>query len=558
MTEKKAEDKEASRRQFIKGTVMGGVAGAVLGAVTGGVMGSTIAPPGPTGAQGPPGPPGPVGTVEEPKWDADLLVVGSGEAGMFAAINAADEGAKVILLEKFPDIMSSSSWISGGSISGACTKMQIAGGVLDDSPWEHYKDIMKIGRYKQDPDLVRVFVENAGVIVDWLDALGVPFKDHKALFAPAHELYSKMRSYWPDPQGSTPSGGVINTYIQKELQKRIDRGDVKRLFETRAKTLIKDDSGTITGAKADDAGGKEVQYLAKATILATGGFVNDRKARKDFAPWMENVISKGAVSATGDGLYMATGVGAGTACLSDEFLTAVLSPGAIPDPKDPTKSTASVNMIQYPGPIWVDKNGKRFYDEGTSYEVGRKEATCKNVADQTVFVILDEGIKTANKDTPIAFGAWNKFDEAAKAGELVKMANTIEELAGKLGIDAAALKNTVDKYNGYVTAGKDPDFGRTELKYKIATPPFYGIKTIPSSILTRGGLVINTRAEVLDTKGKIIPGLYAAGEVVAQSLTSSGIGSISGGANTTAMVFGRLAGIQATKYAQATYHQRAK
>ena len=175
-----------------------------------------------------------------------------------------------------------------------------------------------------------------------------------------------------------------------------------------------------------------------------------------------------------------------------------------------------------------------------------------NAPEMTLIAILDKRIKDENRSVffnvygaqvPSMNKTWEEFEQMAQDGSIVKKADTLDELAVKLELDPAVFKETISTYNGYVTAGKDLEFGRQELKYKIETPPFYGVKTCPTVVMSNGGPATNDRQQVIHENGRIIPGLYAAGEITAYRGMGTGSGNIG------AMLFGKLAGRKAAEYA---------
>lgn len=192
--------------------------------------------------------------------------------------------------------------------------------------------------------------------------------------------------------------------------------------------------------------------------------------------------------------------------------------GGVPNPNSPLRRIAHVNMNHYPGVIWVDLNGRRVTDEDGGETMPMSKRALENAPDQMLIVILDQ--KIMDENDPILHNwvgvperSWEWFKEKAEEGIVINKANTIEELGLSVGVDPRTLKDTVDKWNGYVAAGKDLDFGRQDLVYKIENPPYYAIKTGVLTPVTSGGPANNIRQQVLDVTDKVIPGLYVAGEV---------------------------------------------
>ncbi|MGI6207714.1 MAG: FAD-dependent oxidoreductase [Anaerolineae bacterium] len=481
------------------------------------------------------------------EWDADVLVVGAGIAGLSAAIFAADAGAKVILLDKMPDGTSSATWKSGGNFGGAGTKMQIAAGIMD-SPSMMYNEFMQISRLQAKSEMLKVHCEQAGLCADLLDEWSFElfgesiFLNHAPTVS-VHEAYSVDRVYLamrrPEYQAPAGGGSSIQLVLEDQLQKRIARGAVTAQYNTRALELIVDEgAGRVVGCKVEGEDG-EADIYAKTVILATGGFMSSPEALAEFTPYQSSALSTGAESSTGDGLFMATAIGANVYGMDMDY--GLPYPGTIPDPDRPGRGETTFDL-HTAGIVWVDKHGVRFAAEDTENERDQKVATLQ-AEDQQVYVIFDEAVREANGATVSVWaeGALDsdRFLEEAERGVFVKKADTLEELAAALGIPGDALVETIERYNTMVEAGEDTDFGRQELEHKIETPPFYGIMTVPRNLSTKGGLLINADGKVINTEGSIIPGLYAAGEVAAYALLV-GYGMAGGSLLAHCMVMGKI------------------
>lgn len=207
-------------------------------------------------------------------------------------------------------------------------------------------------------------------------------------------------------------------------------------------------------------------------------------------------------------------------------------------------------MDKYPGAIWVSTEGKRVANEDGGESLPQTRLAMLKSPDMSLIVILDKKIRDENISIlgkPWYAGmkghSWQWFEEKAQEGVIIKQANTIEELGRLLEMNELALKDTVTRWNECVAVGEDRDFGRQELDYKIETPPFYAIRTVPTVLVSAGGPATNVWQQVLDTSGKVILGLYAAGEVTGYR----GFGC--GGGTTGCLVFGRQAGLMAAREA---------
>jgi len=558
---KDEEKKSLSRREFLKdtGMVVGGAA-LTMGALSlagcaspeaetttvtasGTTKTTTVTGPGSTVTVTGPGRPDP--TLE---WDADIIVVGAGGAGMMAAMTAADEGAKVIHIEKEAD--TDGSWsVSGSTTTGAMTKMQVRDGIYGDSPALFYSDILKSSPVANaielcDPGVLRLYCESTGEVCDWLNSLGAygpeGGKTRPGMYS---EEWTLDRSYFPAP------GFHVRSAVRAEYMKRVDRGDVKLLLNTKVTHLIQEE-GRVVGVKAKGGDGVERDYKAGVAVLCTGGYGGNVEWLKKYRfPGVEHVVSAAPPFITGDGHIMCEEIGVK---LVNMYPYGKELPylGAVPDPDNPGTAIANVNCSMYPGAIWVGTNGKRLGNEhAIPYSQEWKEIMA-NAPGMVVIVILDKKIKDENKSILTPFfstpaRSWEWFEEKAEEGVIIKKANTIEELATLLGVDSQTLKNTITTYNGYVEAGEDLEFGRKELVYKIENPPFYAIKTYPTALMGAGGPACNVKQQVLfDAHDKVVPGLYVGGELCGYMLLHSTGAGVMG-----AIAYGKQAGKMAAQEA---------
>jgi len=259
-------------------------------------------------------------------------------------------------------------------------------------------------------------------------------------------------------------------------------------------------------------------------------------------PGVEYVVSAAPLFTTGDGHAICEEIGVKLVNMSP-YGKELPYLGAVPDPDNPGTAIANVNCSGYPGAIWVGTNGKRVGNEHVIPFSPAWKETMANAPGMVLIVILDKKIKDENKSILTSFfstpaRSWEWFEEKAKEGIIIKKANTIEELATLVGVDPQTLKNTITTYNGCVGAGKDLEFGRTELVYKIENPPFYAIKIYPRALMGAGGPANNIKQQVLlDANGKVVPGLYVAGEMAGYAIMHS-----TGSGTMNCFVYGKQAG----------------
>jgi len=442
------------------------------------------------------------------KWDeeADVVVVGAGAAGLSAAIEAAENGAKVLVLEKRETIGGNTS-ISTAWMNAAGTSIQKQFGVLDDSPDIHFEDTMKGGDYKNDPKLVRILVDEAPKAVEWLKSLGAPFPD-LTLSGGSSKKRSHMitREY---------GAGLIKLLYENAIKKGVT-------IRTGTKVInlcvdVVDDTRIVRGVIVKDKNGNIKCIKARAIILACGGFGANPELVERYDPSLKGFATTNIPDAsTGECMIMAMQYGADTANLNYIQIhpTVYVFEG---------KSVLITEGLRGKGFILVNVNGQRFVNE-----LERRDIVSKAILNQPYGYAWLIG----SKDTYDA-----KLEEYKAMGIVVE-ANTIEDLALKTGIASDKLKETIQTYNKYVEMGKDPEYGRPVEK-KIETPPFYAIRVKPAVHYTMGGLRINEKAQVIDVNGRIIQRLYAAGEVTGGI---HGTNRLGGNAIADCIVFGRIAG----------------
>lgn len=468
--------------------------------------------------------------------DPDVLIVGAGFSGINAAIEAADRGAKVMLFEQ-NGIIGGSINYAGGTLSGAGTKMQKAAGV-EDTPELFYKDIERLGGNIFIPELTKKHIESSAGAVDWMDSLGADFGDRQPKQPATYEAFGIPREH------RVAKGTVYLETVKPLLDKHIADGKVILLLETEVKDIVIE-NGAVTGVVAKSKDGKETTYKAKSTILATGGYGHNEEWVKRYN--FKNSLTMAPKHATGSGYVFAEKAGAVFSNM--DYLPAY--PGGVPVSDTGFDASVTANTTKYPGAIWVNKDGKRMLDEidSTTAPIQKAWATAP---DNIVYIVLDEAMKQANepilKVNSKADEGWARFEEEIAKGEVVFKADTLEELGKKAGINPEALAATVKKYNGFVDSGVDKDFGRKNSLVRLEKGPYYVVKTVPYMMLTKGGPLMNDKAQVLNKDKQPIPGLYQCGELIGGA-NIGGAASVGGLANTICVVWGKIAAQSAVEYA---------
>lgn len=454
----------------------------------------------------------------EAEYSADVIVLGGGGAGLTAAIEAAQNGASVILVEKMT-MVGGNTLISGGEMAAPGNWLQEKESI-EDSKEQFYQDILKGGDNENDPELVRVLADNATTDAEWLrDEIGVTFEDYMLFFGG----HSVKRSLVPKD-----ASGV--ELIQKLSAKAEEVGVITHL-NTAATELVQED-GKVVAVKAN-FDGKEITYkAANGVILATGGFGSNLDMRVKYNEEMdEKILSTNSVGSTGDGITMAEKLGA--QLVDMEYIQTY--PTCDPE----TGTLLYVGDVRLEGrSILVNKEGKRFVEELERRDVISKATVAQT--DNVSYMFWDEASMEASK---VNVKHKKEYDNLIERGILVK-ADTIEDAAAHFGIDAEELKKTVANYNEYSANGKDLEFNKRGELVAFTDGPYYIMKSRPAIHHTMGGIKINTNAEVLNTAGEVIDGLYAAGEVTGDIHGTNRLGS---DAIADITVFGRVAGRNAAK-----------
>ena len=455
------------------------------------------------------------------KWDEsyDVVVVGAGGAGMAAATEAVKNKLSVVVYEKEAAV-GGSSVICGGQWAVGGTDEQEKRGIKDSSEL-FFNDMMTTGQNQNDPEVVKVYVKETKDLYQWV----------------TKELGVK-------PLSVTLSGGMsvprAHTFKPSEvieaLRKFAVDGGAKVVTRTKAERLLWDyEKNCIAGVRVNRRGKVMNIEARKGVVLAAGGFSRNPKMLKKYAPLLENAAVIAGLGTQGDGILMAQAYGADM--IDTNYIKAsygfTLKPSTIKD----------MALTQFKGAIVVNKTGKRFMDASISYKTQADIAFAQ--PEGKSWIVFDDNIrKIAMKMDPMQDGIlWKDIDQG-KCPPYVFMGNTIEEAAQKAGLDPKTVAETVKNYNGYVDAGKDPEFGREGLAsgkgklVRIEKAPFFVFPSVGAMIGTYCGVKITPKAEVVDVFGEVIPHLYAAGEMTGGV---HGASYMTGTAFSKAMAFGRIA-----------------
>lgn len=448
--------------------------------------------------------------LEEQTLEADVVVIGAGGAGMTAAITAHEAGKEVILLEKMPYAGGNTTKSTGG-MNAAETSVQAELGI-EDSVQTFIDDTMTGGKNVNDLALVTTMAENSAEAIDWLASIGAPLPEVSFSGGATNKRIHR-------PEG----GAAVGPYLVEKLLAKIGEDEISLLYNTEATELIVED-GAVTGVKATGDG---ISYTinAKAVVLATGGFGANLEMCAAYNPDLAGFVTTNSPCATGDGIKMAEAVGAATVDMEQIQIHPTVYQAT---------SLMVTESVRGGGAILVNASGERFVDEMETRDV----VSAAEIAQEGgyAYLVFDQ----AQRDNLSAIDSY-------VSNGLTVQADTIEDLATQMGVDASNLQATVEAWNQAVAEQNDEAFGRTTgMDVDISVAPFYAIQIAPGIHHTMGGVKIDTTASVISVDGEPIPGLFAAGEVTGGV---HGANRIGGNAVADIIVFGRIAGQSAADYA---------
>lgn len=480
--------------------------------------------------------------------ETDIAIIGAGTSGLAAGVQAIQEGAKVVLLEKQAKVGGTGQFCEG--IFAAESKIQKRIGI-DVSKDFAYQTIMDYSHWKANGALAAQIVDKSDATIDWLNDLGVEI-DYVGVGGFGGPLTWHVIAPGPDYPDKDPKDYHCQRMINVFEKYILDNGG-QILTQTPGTGLIKDDDRVI-GATAKDKEGNEITIKSKAVIIATGGFANNKEMMKKYAP-SPDLIPVGQIGKDGDGIKMAWNAGAAEEGVS---VMQLYRPGL--KGFHPADQMIALAVQPY---FWVDPTGKRYTNEasvqlwpfsgnallrigGTAYSI-YDDATRKMAAEEGIEMPLGEWVIQGTKLTK-----WEKaFNKELKKnrGNVYK-ADTIEDLAKQLGMEPAVLKESVKKMNTWAETRKDGEF-KKEAKFlrPVATPPFYATKLKPRFLGTLGGVRINEKTEAVTDEGKSIPGLYVVGTDAGGMYGDSYDLLLGGGTVGFAVNSGRIAAENATQYA---------
>lgn len=442
---------------------------------------------------------------ETPK--ADVVVIGAGVSGLVAGLAAVEGGARVILCEKM-DKPGGTLTVPGGSAGFFAVESRMQRQRYNPlTRDEAFKIIMNYSHWRANARLTRAFVDKSASTIEWFEQRGVVFTDNSpmGMFTGSHYT-----------QHFVKGGGAA---LLKVLLDKVHEKGVEIRLESPAKKILTDGS-RIGGVIVEGKSGKTMQVIAKAVIIATGGYANNKEMIKKYTGFDlgRDLLVARDVGLTGDGIRMAWEVGA-----AEEGLGVLILNFTIPGPGI---VGTEIDIIKRQPYLLINKQGKRFCDEEivTNWPYGGN-AIAKQKG-RMAFLIFDgntkhymeeEGLDHGSTTTYLPSTKLIDFDARIKSAldagnQNVFMADSLKELAGKIGVHPDALQETVSQYNRFCEKGHDDLFAKNpKFLHPVKQPKFYAFRIVSFFLATMGGIKINERTEVLNKEDKAIPGLYATG-----------------------------------------------
>ncbi|UGA51840.1 MULTISPECIES: FAD-dependent oxidoreductase [Dickeya] len=468
---------------------------------------------------------------------ADVVIIGAGAAGTAATMAAAEKGASVVLLEKQGVVGGTGNFAEG--IFAANSAMQKRQGIVV-TPDMAFKTIMEYSHWMANPFVVRAFVNRSADTIEWVKSKGIKFE-----------------YIGPGGPGGMLTWHVIDgpghgRHLIKTFHEQFKTMPVTTLVKTAGKDLVMKD-GKVAGVIVEGSDGKPFQIDAKAVIIATGGYANNKEMLQKYVA-VPDTIMVGNIGKDGDGIKMAWKAGA-----KEEGMGVVQSyrPG-LPDYAPNSQLLAAARQPY----LWVDQHGRRFTDESIVI-IWPHAGNALAKAGGVMYSVFDEDARKhfVNDGIDVPIGEWViantklvKFDdeftkENQKNRGFVFKAATLDELAKQMGVDASVLKHTVDENNRFAAQKRDEVFNKNmDYLRPMKTGPFYAVKMLPAALGTLGGVKINEKMEAISPAGNAVPGLYVTGNDAAGMYGDTYDLLLGGGTFGFALNSGRMAAENALDY----------
>lgn len=469
---------------------------------------------------------------------AQVVVIAAGPAGLSAAVQAAENGVEVIVLEKSSKVGGTANM--GMGLLGIGTKYQKQQ-MIDISVEKALHMFMEYTHYNVDARLIKRYFDQSAETIEWLEDKGVEFEG-------AFRYFPKSEATWHIVKTGKAIGPGAALLMNKALYERAQELGVTFLFETPAKKVIMED-GKVTGVLATNSDGEEVEIGCKAVIIATGGAGANKELIKQETGLEhgKNLFSFAVPGLVGDGLNMAWEAGADRLPIRIEMAASINLPASV------------ANVFGQPN-LLVNKHGKRVMNEDDMQNVTylsnvvthQKDKVCYSIVDSSVIEhYIKNGIDHVSlvRTNPDVSDCYDGITRALNSGNpSLHRADSIEELAERTGINPESLANTLEEYNDYCESVDEEFFKDKKYLRPLIKAPYYAAQIRAGGYGTVGGIRINENCEVCDKEFEPIPGLYAAGSDACNIYDDSYMFLLPGNSMGFAVNTGRMAGMSVTEF----------
>lgn len=475
------------------------------------------------------------GTYAVPEYDVDpnmlfdVIVIGAGTAGLPLAMVAAQRG-KVLVIDRGDDV-GGTLFTTGGLMSAAGTNLQKRKGV-HDTPDMHYDETMQLGHGKANPEILRLYVDNAANTINWLEDLGVKWRPQDPSLG-NHASFATRRYHGGVEGGMSLLKAFLPGFVSAERA-----GNIRVLLRTGAVELTQTRDGAVSGVITEGRDGKRTQYKGRNVVITSGGCMRSPTLFKKYHG-KELFSRRTYAHSLGQGMELGVSVG-GNISGGDLYIAhrgAILEDRNYPSP---TLTTAAMDTTRrIPWELEVNAHGERYVAEDTGIDALERAFT--DQPDMTSWVIWDQEIYDKAPPLMPRMSKEDQLKHFGNAHPMFARANTIEEIARRMNLPAQKLAATVKAYNEVVAKQSDPQWGRKHMPLPVLKPPFYAVETHGTSVFSYAGLDIAKDLQVVTADKRPIGNLFAAGEVIG-GWQCAGDVVVNGCMVTPAITFGRLLG----------------
>ena len=443
--------------------------------------------------------------------EVDCLIIGGGAAGLTAALAASETGETVLVAER-DATLSGSTALSSGLVPAAGTSAQAAQSIAD-SQSAFFDDIMAKNKHRADPEHVRTIVAQAPRTIDWLaESHDIPFHVLDDFLYPGHS-HHRMHAV-PEVTGQ----GLIT-----RLEKAVAGTETMIVTGARVTDLVLSTRGEVIGAHCERPNGTREAIAAQRTILACNGYGGNPDLVAKHIPEMKDALYFGHPGNQGEAILWGEQIGAVPAHLSG-----YQGHGSVAHPHGILVTWA----LMMEGGIQINLEGRRFSNEHQGYS--EQAVAVLAQPDKTAFNIFDSRLRDLGQK-------FEDFRNAADSGAVIT-ANTLDELAGRIGVNEAALAATMQECSALADSGKADEFGRAFNHETLLSPPYCAVKVTGALFHTQGGLLVDGQARVKRSDGSVFESLFACGGAACGVSGPDVSGYLSGNGLLTALALGHLAG----------------